>query len=119
MEGCAGTCIMEGRLQGLEKRLDEQAKQYTDSQVKFEGRMAHIESSVDKLLQGQNDMSAMLTTVLKGRQEDELEKARNSNKAAASKWNSLSSEAKSIIKSVFLLIVGAAITAFVAWAANR
>ena len=111
MEGCNGTCIMESRIVRLESRLDEQATRYADSQTEAAERMTRMEGNIDKLLQGQDDMNAMLTTVLNDKQQEDIEKARNSNKAAASKWNNLSESTKTLIK----IIVTAIITSGVAW----
>lgn len=107
---CSGTCIMEGRISRLESRQDEQEQQYSNSRTENAERMTRMEGSLDKVLCKVEEMNTMLSESLKKQHSDEIEKARNSNGAAASKWNNLSVEARSIIKSIFLLVVGAVIT---------
>lgn len=108
------TCVMEPRIHYIEKKLDEQTQRFADSQKEEAERMARVEESLKEVLNGLKKVSDQVSAVLEDRQQDEIEKARSANSHAAKKWNSLSSDTKSILKSIFLLIVGAAITLFFA-----
>jgi hypothetical protein len=96
---------MESRINYIEKKLDEQATRYANSQAESVERATRMEGNLDKLLIKVEGINSMLSEVLKTQHDNEIKQAAELNKIPASKWNSLSSGTKNIICGVIIAAV--------------
>ncbi len=110
MEGCNGTCIMEGRFAGIEERMREQSNQYNVDRVEDAKQSTSMKKDIEKILEILSPMNKKLDDVLEENQKQKIKAAESKNEAPASKWKSLSANARAVIVTVIgstlVLLVG-------------